>query len=1368
MANLLDLASAAFKNRDKIATGVQAATQAVKSVPTAPVNRPAVPTNVAQKQEQLSAPKKEGIPGIFTHDDLLDTYTAKSQPDLIKKDIISREVVPQNLQIGHNLDLISKTYQSRQKAKEAIAVMKPQEKIKLVEETVVRKTEDLKRENEKNEKMALEADIDAIMRQEMGITSWQYNAPTVKMIYDKIGKEDKARIDKLIGDRVRGREWLQTADIGFMRGMEEAFGKDYVKELERKAAEKKIVSETGLGLAQGVLSGRTLGISDKLIELGGKVNTSIEGDNFGYSPSTYYQENKSLEAAATIARSASTLLGTFVGGYATYQQIAGAVQKSFAQIPGRLGETLSSTPVLSTYIFRNVGEEVVEASVRTATGQQYGPLDFLGGVMMGAAFEGVGNIAPKLLKSLGEDKFLKQAEGALVSAENAKGQQLTNEEAIAALLPLRVDGKNTFGDIFGRARMAYKTGGKDLQPGLTSPTPLPKELPTNYKTAEDYIKAVDVDNDLGRAYTRVYGERSNKFSGLKETSQRTGVGGIDGTGATGNIAKDSRPNIPAIKELPKTALETPSVKDFNKYKAEYPDLELKNADDMKLIRSKETGDIVGVQNRAGDKRMFEVEKKGVPTEEEIIAELDKGFEDVQKDLGVELPKDTKVGIVAVKNIADEVDNYIKKIDAKGGEKPISAGKDLFGKMMRSEYLRQFGDEGKTVHKKLHIADRTKDRWIGEMGENKLAKSLKKLSQSDMDEVTAAIKGEISPDGLKSEQAGELFRQWDVIRSDIAAKAKTFGLKITRPDGTMVDWMPRKNYLPKVIKEAELDKILKSKSGHIKLLERMVREGNFKTVEEADRVLSQYTASKRSGKFGPLERSRIEGLPEDLYETDLKKILPQYMEGSYTRLADAEQFGGQWEKLDSLMASYRKKGGDVEQFRTVFDAMAGLKRYDESFAEISKKFRSYQAVTKLSLSQITNLGDIVKPLTKFGLFDTVSQGLRLFTKEGKALVEGAGVTSKNIDAVMREAGETNFSAKFMRATGFQFTERSLRNITAVAGENHAKQLFKVLQQNPEKYSQKQWLNSKSWTRARLEEYGIDVDAALKRGSLNEDDLKNAAWESVAAFQPVGRQQIPYYWQGPGGKLLTQFKSFAYKQGKVVWKEVAEEAARGNPKPLMRFALYGLMIGEGLGDLKAYIRGREREGTGLKEAVASGDIASYFKPDNWNRIIDSYLNIGGIGLASDFISNVRYGGVLGSPVTSFAFGPTLSELDDFVAGLYSDATQEGEFIVGKPDTGKDVKQSQILKQATRKIPFVGPVLQQKLFPSKQTYKARTRSLPEDIFNLTQQDKESGSTMFKKAENSPTFTRNANAPTFTKSGTTTPTFTRNANAPTFTKRD
>jgi|TARA_R100000093_G_C1945523_1_gene74301 hypothetical protein len=56
--------------------------------------------------------------------------------------------------------------------------------------------------------------------------------------------------------------------------------------------------------------------------------------------------------------------------------------------------------------------------------------------------------------------------------------------------------------------------------------------------------------------------------------------------------------------LPQTSLATPSAKQFETFSEKATDVEFTGLDDMKLIQDRLTGDVLGVQNRVGDKQLF--------------------------------------------------------------------------------------------------------------------------------------------------------------------------------------------------------------------------------------------------------------------------------------------------------------------------------------------------------------------------------------------------------------------------------------------------------------------------------------------------------------------------------------------------------------------------------------------------------------------------------------------------------------------------------------------------------------------------------------------------------------------------------------------
>ena len=82
------------------------------------------------------------------------------------------------------------------------------------------------------------------------------------------------------------------------------------------------------------------------------------------------------------------------------------------------------------------------------------------------------------------------------------------------------------------------------------------------------------------------------------------------------------------------------------------------------------------------------------------------------------------------------------------------------------------------------------------------------------------------------------------------------------------------------------------------------------------------------------------------------------------------------------------------------------------------------------------------------------------------------------------------------------------------------------------------------RDTLAKMNVDVDAALKRGALNEADELRAGQNIVNRTQfKTDVTEIPLFWSSEPGRLLTQYKRFQFKSGQLVKDEIIKEAAQG---------------------------------------------------------------------------------------------------------------------------------------------------------------------------------------------------------------------------------
>jgi hypothetical protein len=599
------------------------------------------------------------------------------------------------------------------------------------------------------------------------------------------------------------------------------------------------------------------------------------------------------------------------------------------------------------------------------------------------------------------------------------------------------------------------------------------------------------------------------------------------------------------------------------------------------------------------------------------------------------------------------------------------------KALDANYIRKFGEEGQQIGRMIDKADEIAGIRIG-IDVDTVSPILRKMTPEEIKRFPDIAEGKIQ---AVTENEKELMAFWAGRRAHIANSAKAHGLTVKGSDGIERPFIPRDNYYPRHIKEDVLKEILKNPERQNALFVSMMEKSNGQigSVTEAKRIFNNFVKDRLQKRFGNLERAReMEWLPDELLERDPRKVMVQYLEGSYRRLADAAQFGAKQEKIMAQIEKARVKGMDADTMMALVRRATGEEDFNAGIVQASRALRTYQNISKLSLAAVTNMGDIVKPFVRTGQFFTTLKGiLKSFTEEGASQGRRSGAVEANLRALLQDAGETKLSDAFFKYTGFTFTETKIRQFNANAAIAYADTLIKRLGKNPDNM----------FAMRRLTQLLDDPEGAIKRGFLTQAEKDIVGFRGIADTQPLRRLDLPYYWQSPGVKVLTQFKSFAYKHMLFMKKFVIDEAKQGNVRPLVAFLVMGQVVGEGVGDMKAWIRGRERD------------------DDLTRRMIDNYMTIGGIGLTTDFLSNLQYGS-LGGGFLKFVAGPTLSDVDDWFTRIASTNRVE-----------------RVAKKGLYSIPVVGPAAANAAFPTTKTYRARTIPIAEDIIQLMQGDSTEG---------------------------------------------
>lgn len=611
-------------------------------------------------------------------------------------------------------------------------------------------------------------------------------------------------------------------------------------------------------------------------------------------------------------------------------------------------------------------------------------------------------------------------------------------------------------------------------------------------------------------------------------------------------------------------------------------------------------------------------------------------------------------------------------------------KKEYRRILDAKALLKYGEEGKQIYDKIKSAE----NWSVKNEADaivRLDEPFKKLTKENFAKFGDYVEGKISI----PENAIEAVNEWKKIANEIGYRAKNYKVMIKKLDGNEKPFIPIKNYYPYFVKEEELAKIFADQTKYRNFLEDMAMENDM-TVAEAHRII-QKMVNGRADFYGHLERSREARLPKEFYERDPRNILAQYIHGAYQRLGIVREFGAEDKGLQKIIQTALEKGEDFEEIQLLATRALGRENFNKDLTKISAFARTYQNITKLSLVAITNISDISKSFIRTNFFSAVKGLIKSFTKEGKIFSRKAGVLDMQL---YDYAKEHHLGTMFFKYTGFKWTETEVRRVMAMSSRNYVNLLYKKLVKNP----------NNAFVKRRLEQFNLDPDELLKKG-LKENDLITAAIKAIADSQPVSKLDMPYRWQSPTGKMLTQYKQFAYKQWQFTKEFIFKEAGKGNFKPLLLFLLIGTGLGELVGDLKAWVRGGRKRPEDLP-----------------HRIIDNLMTIGGLGLATDFLTNLQYGSY-GGGFTKFIVGPTISDIDAWATAIQGDINTimtDNKFVaLRSPNKGE--RQVKTAKKLLYSLPFFGPALANKLFPTRSEYKARTIPIAEEILQLMEEEQQ-----------------------------------------------
>lgn len=591
----------------------------------------------------------------------------------------------------------------------------------------------------------------------------------------------------------------------------------------------------------------------------------------------------------------------------------------------------------------------------------------------------------------------------------------------------------------------------------------------------------------------------------------------------------------------------------------------------------------------------------------------------------------------------------------------------------SSIIERQGERGKELKGLIDAARDNKEIYLSELQQQmpsvtKLARKGKNaIVNKDFENFVDATQGLAQP---KNDLVARAVQEWQTVHPTIRERGVNAGLEIGDLGPT---------YYPHFI---DYDRIFKDKNTYNASINHLVQTGQAESPEAAIKLLNYAKDISRNRQFGNLEASREIDLP--FYDKTPNSLI-SYLNGSAKRIANTEALGASDEKALKLIADAGKEGYDTEAMKNAFDVAVGAKQYNPTASNISGNIRKYTTTTRLGLGALTNVSQNVNTGIVTGHLRTLASAVKQLDPKTRQFVADTGVISDAVlNDIKTQSGYSSFSQKVLgkainkvTAPGFGLIEKTNRSIAATAGRDYA---LRLAQKGDEQALRK-----------------LKVTGPIKNKTLNEKQQIEAAREIVRKTQfKVDPQDLPGWTDSPGGKLVSQFRTFSYNQGKFFSNEVLKPLAKGNVQPLAR-VLAALPVGYGLYEARRVIDGRPEEEDKKKVGLAS------------------FSKIGGAGLALDLYQSLNPVGSKYIPTdrrismtTGAIAGPSAGTLQQGI-GAISEAVQrkntpadetrlEGKVAVGKnEDSYTDATPA--ARFALQQVPIVGTPIKNRVLPFKK---------------------------------------------------------------------
>ena len=251
----------------------------------------------------------------------------------------------------------------------------------------------------------------------------------------------------------------------------------------------------------------------------------------------------------------------------------------------------------------------------------------------------------------------------------------------------------------------------------------------------------------------------------------------------------------------------------------------------------------------------------------------------------------------------------------------------------------------------------------------------------------------------------------------------------------------------------------------------------------------------------------------------------------------------------------------QQARRIMNKQFGKEKVDPDQAALANKLGGFEAATKLTLHVINNFGGA----PAIGMRSSLGNFGKALGQTMKGVsAEDTGAINSTMRAALAESSDSPWMQSVAKRSGWNWSEKFLRNWAGNAGKLDSERLFAQLKRDPKNPTARQKLDD-----LLLE----DVDSVMKQDALTDAQKKRAGYRMAELSQGLvdGADLPPIWSDSPLYRVPLMFKRYAFDTSrnlKNLW--ASNKTPKDKAAMLAKFVtLYGA-TGELLGDTTTGIR------------------------------------------------------------------------------------------------------------------------------------------------------------------------------------------------------